>query len=161
MKTSIVLIACALTTIALGLPIAAARPQAKSAPSARGPDKPTEAIARDGCVTSECHVNIKNYAMFISRLTPTWFHNLFRKYLWGGEYDNVPTFYRANTQRALHLGLNRAGFERKRLFLRGGAYLYLQFSRVSYFLGLVLNRISDFGFLKKCKLFIFALYQKR
>lgn len=105
-------------------------------------------------------VNLLNYAMIVSKLTPTLFHNLYRKKLLGVELDNDPTYYKANTIWKLDKMLKREGLQQKRLILQGGAYFYLGFSRISYFIGLLLNRITDFGFLKYLRLYILGLYIK-
>jgi len=106
-------------------------------------------------------VNKYNYAMIVSRLTPISFHNFCRKIFWGAEFENVATYYKANTLKKLDLLLIKENFRRKKLFLCGGAYLYLQFSLLPYFIGLILNKISDIGCFKNLKLFIFGLYQKK
>jgi ubiquinone/menaquinone biosynthesis C-methylase UbiE len=105
-------------------------------------------------------VNLLNYAMIISRTTPTIIHNLYRKKLLDMEFNNNPTYYKANTIWKLDKVLRKEGFQQKRLILQGGAYFYLGFSRISYFIGLLLNKFTDFGFLKYFRLYILGLYKK-
>jgi ubiquinone/menaquinone biosynthesis C-methylase UbiE len=57
--------------------------------------------------------NLLNYAIVISKFTPTWFHNLVRSALESD--DNIPTYYRANTTRRLKSLGGRYGFANKRL----------------------------------------------
>jgi SAM-dependent methyltransferase len=58
----------------------------------------------DGCLLITTP-NLLNYAMFLSKHTPTNVHNLVRG--WSGSHVNTATFYRANTRRRLtHLARN-------------------------------------------------------
>ena len=71
--------------------------------------------------------NLLNYAMVISRLTPTAFHNLIRSA--GGEHDNIPTFYRANTKRRLSRLAERHGFVVTRMECYPYSFMYYSFNR--------------------------------
>jgi len=106
-------------------------------------------------------VNKWNYSMIFSRLTPHWFHNLFRRLSFGARKDNVPAYYRLNTVKELEASFERHGFEKIKIFYRGGAYLYLQFTNLTYFFGLVLNLIAQSPVFKKWQLFIFGIFQKK
>lgn len=106
-------------------------------------------------------VNLLNYAMIVSKLTPTFFHNFYRKKFLGAKFDNVAAFYKANSFWKLDRMLKKQGFEKERLILYGGAYRYLIFSKITYFVSLLLNKFTDFGFLKYFRLLIIGLYKKR
>jgi ubiquinone/menaquinone biosynthesis C-methylase UbiE len=105
-------------------------------------------------------VNLMNYVMLASKLTPTSFHNIFRKHILKTEHDNVPTYYRANTPWKLEKMLGRQGFEKQNSLLRGGAFWYFKFSRLTFFVSLLLDKFTDFGFLKNFRLFILGIYKK-
>lgn len=105
-------------------------------------------------------VNLMNYVMLASKLTPTSFHNNFRKHILKTEHDNVPTYYRANTLWKLERMLSREGFKKQNTFLHGGAFWYFKFSRITFFISLLLDKCTDFGFLKNFRLFILGIYKK-
>jgi len=71
--------------------------------------------------------NLMNYAMVISKLTPTSFHNLFKAA--AGEPDNIPTFYRANTRRKLKDLATKSGFAVRRLESYPSSYMYYMFNK--------------------------------
>ena len=71
--------------------------------------------------------NLWNYAMVLSRMTPTAFHNFFLTST--GKNENTPTFYRANTKRRLTELAARNEFRVQRLELRPYSYMYYSFNR--------------------------------
>lgn len=106
-------------------------------------------------------VNLLNYVTIVSKLTPTFIHNYYRKKFLAAKFDNVPTYYKANSIWKLDWMLRKQGFEKKGLILLGAAYMYLGFSKVTYFVSLLLNKFTDYGFLKYFRLLIMGLYKKR
>ena len=106
-------------------------------------------------------VNLLNYAMIVSKFTPTFFHNFYRKQLLSEKCDNISTYYKANTIWKLDWMLKKEGFEKKRIILYGGAYRYLRFSKITYFVSLLLNKFADIGFLKYFRLHIIGLYKRK
>lgn len=73
-----------------------------------------------------------NYAMMLSSVTPTWFHNWVRRlaYPTVGK-DNCPTYYRANTSFALRKLVTTSGFDPNIALLYGAAaYRYWGFSKI-------------------------------
>src|SRR5439155_12453271 len=71
--------------------------------------------------------NLLNYAMMISKVTPTAFHNFVRSA--SGEHDNIPTFYRANTRRRLRKLANQCGFVLTRMECHPYSFMYYSFNR--------------------------------
>lgn len=71
--------------------------------------------------------NLWNYAMIISWVTPTTFHNIIR--LATGQNENTPTFYRANTERRLGQLAEKAGFAVRRLDTYSYSYMYYAFNK--------------------------------
>jgi len=89
--------------------------------------------------------NLMNYAMVVSKVTPTTFHNLFRSA--AGGHDNIPTFYRANTRRKLKDLAAKSGFAVRRLESYPYSYMYYAFNKELFLLmrgvSRLLGRITD------------------
>jgi ubiquinone/menaquinone biosynthesis C-methylase UbiE len=83
--------------------------------------------------------NLLNYAMAISWLTPTVLHNLFLTKT--GMRENIPTFYRANTRRALSRLAKVSGFTVRRLEHRPYSFMYYAFNRELFLLMRTASRI--------------------
>lgn len=71
--------------------------------------------------------NLWNYTMMLSWATPVRIHNLLRSV--NGQHDNIPTFYRANTRRALTELASQAGFAVRRLESYSYSYMYYAFNK--------------------------------
>ena len=76
--------------------------------------------------------NLFNYAMAISWLTPTAFHNAFLSK--SGMRENIPTFYRANTSRALNRLAAQTGFTVRTLERWPYSFMYFAFNRELFLL---------------------------
>jgi len=83
--------------------------------------------------------NLMNYAMIISKLTPTSLHNLWRSST--GRTDNTPTFYRANTRKRLSDLAVENGFVIRRLESHSYSYMYYAFNKQLFLLMRVISRI--------------------
>jgi hypothetical protein len=83
--------------------------------------------------------NLLNYAMLISWLTPTAFHNAFLSKT--GMRENTPTFYRANTSQALKRLAAKTGFTVRSLERRPGSFMYYAFNRELFLLMRGLSRL--------------------
>lgn len=81
--------------------------------------------------------NLFNYVMQISRMTPTWFHNLVR--FASGSESNIQTFYRANTRRRLYELAAETGFTVKRIESDSASFMYYAFNKELF---LVMRAIS-------------------
>jgi SAM-dependent methyltransferase len=97
--------------------------------------------------------NVLNYAMLVSRVTPTWFHNWVRRLGREGECeDNCRTYYRANTPAALERALRLAGLTLVRpVGFGAGAYNYWRFSRPLFLLAVLASRLASMTPLKRLK----------
>jgi SAM-dependent methyltransferase len=71
--------------------------------------------------------NLWNYTMLLSWATSTGVHNFFRSLT--GADDNIPTFYRANTEGKLTRLANANGFAVRRLELVSYSYMYYAFNK--------------------------------
>jgi SAM-dependent methyltransferase len=83
--------------------------------------------------------NLLNYAMVISWLTPTAFHNVFRSR--GGMRENIPTFYRANTSPTLRRLAAKTGFAVRTLEYRPYSFMYYAFNRELFLVMRTLSRL--------------------
>jgi len=75
--------------------------------------------------------NLLNYAMLISRFTPTFFHNIIRTA--GGGYENIKTYYRANTKRKIMRLAYRNNFEIKNINTTSYSFMYYNFNSILFF----------------------------
>ena len=108
--------------------------------------------------------NVFNYAIILSLLTPTRFHNWVRKK--GADsakdfVDNAPTHYRLNTLGCIRKTLKRSGFEIVELRYEGGASEYVKFSRPLFVVSKVGDLITDLFFLRWLKKDIVGVALKR
>jgi len=83
--------------------------------------------------------NLLNYAMLISWLTPTAFHNAFLTT--SGMRENTPTFYRANTAQTLKRLAANTGFTVNSLERRPYSFMYYAFNREMFLLMRSLSRL--------------------
>jgi ubiquinone/menaquinone biosynthesis C-methylase UbiE len=83
--------------------------------------------------------NLFNYAMVVSWLTPTAFHNAFLAK--SGMRENTPTFYRANTTQTLNRLAAQTGFTVTRLECRPYSFMYYAFNRELFLLMKALSRL--------------------
>jgi ubiquinone/menaquinone biosynthesis C-methylase UbiE len=83
-----------------------------------------------------------NYAMVLSSLTPTWFHNWVRRIaLKNIDKDNYPTYYRVNTARMVRARLQEAVLKEKGIFFGANAYRYWGFSKILFILAALGSRV--------------------
>ena len=89
--------------------------------------------------------NLWNYAMLVSWATPTFLHNMFRAAT--GHGDNIPTFYRANTERSLRALAARTGFTVRRVERYSYSYMYYMFNKELFVLmrslSALMGRVTD------------------
>jgi ubiquinone/menaquinone biosynthesis C-methylase UbiE len=83
--------------------------------------------------------NLLNYAMVISWLTPTAFHNVFRS--GSGMRENIPTFYRANTSRTLRRLATNTGFAVRSLEHWPYSFMYYAFNKELFLITRTLSRL--------------------
>jgi ubiquinone/menaquinone biosynthesis C-methylase UbiE len=83
--------------------------------------------------------NLLNYAMVISWLTPSAFHNAFLSQ--SGMRENIPTFYRANTSHALSRLAARTGFAVRSLERWPYSFMYYAFNRELFLVMRTLSRL--------------------
>jgi ubiquinone/menaquinone biosynthesis C-methylase UbiE len=119
-------------------------------------------ILRPGCTAVFWTSNRLNYAIAISALTPTRFHNWVRRLTQPEQQkDNCDTLYRMNTPDALVHGIAEAGLMLKGpLRFASGAYLYFGFSKVLFTLAALASRIARHTPLRRCKAVIIAICAK-
>lgn len=83
--------------------------------------------------------NLLNYAMVISWLTPTAFHNAFLSK--SGMRENIPTFYRANTSHRLSRLAAKTGFAVRSLERWPYSFMYYAFNRELFLVMRTLSRL--------------------
>ena len=91
--------------------------------------------------------NRYHYAPFIASMTPHWFHRLVANRVRGlsgqAEPDVHPTFYRANTLRAVRRIFGEAGFMVERVLMVEREPSYLMFARPAFLLGYCYERLVN------------------
>jgi SAM-dependent methyltransferase len=84
------------------------------------------------------------YAGVLARIVPNRLHGPIVKWATGRESrDTFPTYYRANTRRRLRRLLHEAGFKEEMLRVELGDPAYLQFSRLTYALGVLFHKVVN------------------
>lgn len=84
-----------------------------------------------------------HYVPLLAQLTPLWFHKFFNKLRGRESEDTFPTVYRANSEKAVR-GLARSvGFRVEDIRLVEGRPEYLRFNPLTYFAGMVYERIVN------------------
>lgn len=100
--------------------------------------------------------NTWNPFYFIARMTPHAFHQFVRKRLLELEGEETfKTYYRANTPFKIKKILRQAGFSKIELRYRGNPSVYA-FSDITFYLGLLYEKMTDFPPLEKFKMFMVA-----
>jgi SAM-dependent methyltransferase len=83
--------------------------------------------------------NLWNYTMLFSRITSTGVHNFVRSAAGAG--DNIPTFYRANTNRKLRRLAEAHGFAVRRVDLVSYSFMYYSFNKEVFLAMRALSRL--------------------
>lgn len=105
--------------------------------------------------------NAWNYVVLINRLTPAWLQRRLVPRLYGRqEKDTFPVVYRANTRRKLDDKLGRAGL-RCEEFHYVGDPSYIAANDLLFKMGVLLERLTDYGSLRSLKVHLVASYVKR
>ena len=105
--------------------------------------------------------NAWNYVVLINRLTPAWLQRRLVPRLYGcQEKDTFPVVYRANTRRKLDDKLGRAGL-RCEEFHYVGDPSYIAANDLLFKMGVLLERLTDYGSLRSLKVHLVASYVKR
>ena len=109
-------------------------------------------VLRPGGVFVWATSNLNSLPMLVSRLTPLTVHKWVYRRIFGSslDFDQFPTYYRANTKKAIGRQLTQAGFA-KVAFYTASWPQYFAFSRPLFRLFLPIHRLSDWlglGFLQ-------------
>ena len=97
---------------------------------------------------------------FLAKITPHSFHQFVRKKLLEIEDEEAfKTHYRANTPFQMKNVLHRAGFSKIELRYRSNPSVYA-FSSISFYLGFLYEKITDFSWFKNFKMFMVACGEK-
>jgi SAM-dependent methyltransferase len=108
--------------------------------------------------------NLYDPLIFGAKFTPQWLHRIFFK-LMSGRDERGPhpaslnVYYRCNTIRSLDKQLNRKGFERQETRMKGDWTLFCG-SRFTFLFWIIIDKITNYGFLKVTKTNICASYKK-
>lgn len=106
--------------------------------------------------------NAYHYVALISRWTPTWVHRRVKAGHGVAAEDVFPTYYRANTRRALGALARGAGFTVSRLDTHETSPNYLEFSRILYRAGVMYERVVNrFAILAGLRVSLVATLTKR
>jgi SAM-dependent methyltransferase len=84
-----------------------------------------------------------HYVTVGARLTPLWFHQRYNKARGTAEIDVFPTVYRANSRRDLRRLASQVGLEIVEIKFQEGRPEYLRFNAVTYFVGMVYERLVN------------------
>ncbi len=105
--------------------------------------------------------NLLHYGTILTRLTPHCFHNWYARRILGGNSEQFPTYYRANTPHRLVVMMGEAGFKCLDIRLIEASPDYLAFSPFTYLIGVgyerLVNRLSCLSGLRSV---IIATFQK-
>jgi SAM-dependent methyltransferase len=105
--------------------------------------------------------NKHHYVPLIASMTPQWFHEYVNVKRGRAAVDTFPTFYRANSPRAIHRCAERAGFLVREIDLYEGRPEYLRLSLPTYLTGLAYERlVNAFDFLSMFRVGMTATLQK-
>jgi len=96
----------------------------------------------------------------LARAMPTAWHKRLKSRIGVSEHDVFPTYYRANTVRTLHAGLAQAGLARQWLRTVDQTYAYLSHHRVTYVLGLLYSRLTEWPALAWLRNQIIGIYRR-
>jgi hypothetical protein len=112
--------------------------------------------------------NVFNYGMVVARLTPHWFHVLYKNvthYLARGEWRDFggevfPTYYRANRLGRLRRQLQEAGFVEQKLERLSFAHTF-GFVRPLFVASLLFERLIDRPWLEVFKAELFGVFRRQ
>jgi ubiquinone/menaquinone biosynthesis C-methylase UbiE len=104
--------------------------------------------------------NALNYVVLINRLIPAWVqrHLVPRVYA-RAEADTFPVVYRANTQRKLDALLRQAGLRCEAFHLVGDPS-YIALHKILFWVGVLLERVTDGRLLRGTKVHLVGCYVK-
>jgi ubiquinone/menaquinone biosynthesis C-methylase UbiE len=103
---------------------------------------------------------VRTPLFLLSRLMSTRLHKSLKTRIGVAEEDIFPTFYRANTVRALERGLAEAGFQREWLRTVDQTYAYLSHAGWTYALGLLYSRMTECAGLGWLRNQIIGIYRR-
>ena len=105
--------------------------------------------------------NLRSLPIMISRLTPLGVHKWVYRRIFGKQLaiDQFPTYYRANTEKALERQLARAGFTSV-AFHKASWPQYFAFSRLAFQLFLPLHQFNDRLGLDLLQVHLIGVYRK-
>lgn len=87
--------------------------------------------------------NRAHYMPTIARVTPHWFHQAFNRLRGRNEVDTFPTLYRLNSRKTVHDLALQTGFGVEHVELIEGRPEYLRINPITYFAGLVYERVVN------------------
>lgn len=83
------------------------------------------------------------YVSVFARLTPDWFHKSFNKLRGRKTFDTFPTVYKCNSKSAVVENANVCGLKVNDIHLIEGKPEYLRLTGITYFMGLLYERIVN------------------
>lgn len=87
--------------------------------------------------------NRRHYVAAIAAWTPHWFHRVVNAWRGRRSVDTFPTFYRANTPRAIRRAADRAQFESAQFVFLEGRPEYLRMTTATYLAGWAYERFVN------------------
>jgi SAM-dependent methyltransferase len=104
--------------------------------------------------------NALNYVVLINRLIPAWIQRHLVPHVYArAEADTFPIAYRANTRRKLDALLRRAGLRREAFHLVGDPS-YIALHKILFWVGVLIERLTDGGPLRELKVHLVGCYEK-
>ena len=105
--------------------------------------------------------NLHSLPIFVSRLTPITVHKWVYRQIYGKNlnFDQFPTYYRANTKQALHKKLTQTGFL-KIVFNTANWPFYFAINRPLFLFFLLIHRLSDWLGLEFLQAHLIGVYRK-
>lgn len=116
-------------------------------------------VLRPGGVFIFFTPNIFNPIMLASRVTPLWFHKLYREKLLHNTEEAYPTFYRINTTNGLILLGQKTGFEHLQIIQVGNPE-YLSLNKLTAAGAVLAERVADDLGLDVLKMYLVGCFIK-
>ena len=122
--------------------------------------KETYRVLKPGGRVVMMTTNTQHPFYFFVKITPHSFHKFVRKKLLEIEDEEAfQTYYRANTPSQMNRILRQAGFSQVELRFRSNLSVY-SFSSITFYMGLLYEKITDCCWLRNFKMFMVARGEK-
>lgn len=105
--------------------------------------------------------NRRHYMPIVAQMTPYWFHQYYNRLRGRAAVDTFPTYYRANSPRAIHRLAQATGMEVRSVELIEGRPEYMRVTPATYLVGWLYERaVNSIPHLEGCRVLIIASLRK-